>query len=57
MKTALLKLVAPLLAALCLSLAYTGTTFAAPDNNQGTAQQTDEKPDCNKNPDDARCRR
>jgi len=56
MKTALLKLVAPLLAALCLSLAYTGTTFAATDN-QGTAQQTDEKPDCNKNPDDARCRR
>ncbi len=56
MKTALLKLVAPLLAALCLSLAYTGTTFAATDT-QGTAQQTDEKPDCNKNPDDARCRR
>ena len=49
-----LKMVAPLLAALCLSLTYGGTTFAAPGSSS-TVQQGGGQPDCSKTPTDPRC--
>ena len=50
---AALKWVAPFLMALCLGMTYTSSTIAAPGD--GTAQQSDSKPDCKKTPDDPRC--
>ncbi len=51
---AILKIAAPLLAA--AFLAYAGTTIAAPGAASAT-QQSDEKPDCKKTPDDPRCKK
>jgi hypothetical protein len=47
-----MKFVAPFAAACCL--AFAGPTVAGPTDSGGKQSQT--KPDCKKNPDDARCK-